>query len=187
MRAWMSLVLLVSMMGCGDSDKRVSTDGGSDGGNTNGETNRPDDSGAITGGTNPDAAPEDPWKDCDREMTTKEIQGYTGPKPTFSQADLNKCVELCMDKSDDCYSDENCPGVEDWEICLNRNAFACSASEGKACRTEYENVECCGLASGCEALSCVEDKCPAEATALRDCRAADTACGTSARSACFGP
>ncbi len=178
MRAWISLVLLVSMIsvGCGDSDEKESTDG---------ETNGPDNS-AVTGGENSDAGPEDPWQDCDREMTEKEIQGYTGPMPTFSQADGDRCLEVCMNQSEDCYSDKNCPGIEVWEMCLNRNAFACSVSEGKACRTEYENVECCGGASGCKELSCVEQKCPAEASALRDCRAADKACGVSARSACFG-
>jgi len=184
MRVCMSLVFLVAMMalGCGDSDKKVSSDGG----NGNGETNGPDDSGAGNAGGNADAAPEDPWKDCDREMIDKELEGYTGPMPTFSEADADKCREVCMNQAQDCYAEDNCPGIEVFETCLNRSAFACSASEGKACRADYENVECCGLAAGCEDLTCLEDKCPSELKALNDCRVADTTCRMSATTACFG-
>ncbi len=187
MRVWMSLVLLVSMMGvsCGDSDEKVSPDGASNGGNSSGEANGLDASAGVTAGGSSDAAQDDSWKSCDRDMIKKELQTYQGPMPMFSQADADRCAETCLNQSDDCYSEKNCPGIDLWETCLNRNAFACSASDGGACRTEYENVECCGLASACKDLSCVDDKCPAEAAALRDCRAADTACKKSASSACF--
>lgn len=181
MRFRMSL-LLVSMMGlgCGESgsDEKSVTDASSNAGQMGGDAGGPD----ASAGANPDAS-----QACDREMIKKELDRYAGAMPTFSQADADRCADLCKDQSEDCYSEENCPGLELWEACLNRNAFACSASEGKACRAQYEAVECCGTAAACSDLSCVEQKCPTEFNALRDCRTADTACRDSASAACFGP
>lgn len=168
-------------VGCGDSGsgEKVSLDGGSNA--MGGDASGPDGSAGGTAGANPDAS-----QACDRDKIKKELDRYTGPMPTFSQGDADRCAELCKDQSEDCYSEQNCPGLGLWEACLNRNAFACSASEGKACRAEYEEVECCGSAAACKDLGCVEQKCPTEFKALRDCRTADTACRDSASAACFG-
>lgn len=203
MRTWMSLVLVLAgvSVGCGDSDGKKNDDAGQTG--ATGEDNATNGDNNITGGDNtntngqmstagnnlPDAEVKDPYPKCDRTQTEKVIEGYTGDKPEFSMANLTACQMKCG-QDDMCFVDANCPGLELWGDCVFENLLTCVGSEGKTCRWEVENYDCCVAASGCDLTSmdptCVRSKCATDGMALSACLDTDIPCIQTARGQCFG-
>jgi len=204
MRTWMSLVLVLAgvSVGCGDSGgKKDDVDAGKTGATGDGNDNTGDGNdntgdgndntgGMSTSGENtPDAAVKDPYPKCDRTQTPKEIEGYMGEKPEFSMANLTACQTKCG-QDNMCFVEANCPGIDLFSSCTFENLLACTGSEGKACRWELENFDCCVAASGCDLTSedptCVREKCATDGMALSACYGADVTCIQTARTQCFG-
>ncbi len=188
MRTWMGLAFVLAgvSVGCSDGDSKKAGDAGEAG--ATGEDNSSNGDGISAGG-NPEDATVDPYPKCDRTQTPKELEGYTGEKPAFSMENLTACQMKCGN-DDACYVEAECPGIDLFSDCSFENLLACTGSEGKACRLEIENFDCCLGASGCdldsEDRTCVQDKCANDITALRDCYGADRTCLQSARAQCLG-
>lgn len=187
MRKVLSLVILLSgfSFGCGsdgdsgDGDK-IESDGGNNGGSDadGGDSLEVD---ASNGGGK--------YPDCDRSATPAEIPGYEGAMPMFSTGDLTACQMKCSGMGAECFNDTNCPGVELWNDCAFSNLIACVGSEGKACRSELEEFECCAAASSCDPESedpaCIQAACGTEIMDFQECFNGDSACNMSAPQACF--
>lgn len=216
MRTWklgLALLACMAVVACGD-DSDGSTDTGmtTDPGTAPGDMNMDDspslpmpgedstdpstggggDTGGDTDGDGLEIPDEessggDPYPECPREMI-ETPPPFDGAKPAWTQEEFMACQQTCgMDQS--CFTEENCPGLDNFDLCANSEIFACSANDAGACRLEYENVVCCINIAGCagDDIECAQLNCGADITAMQTCIQADMPCLQQAVGACIAP
>ena len=129
----------------------------------------------------------DPYPECPREMV-EVPPPYAGTGPAWTQEEFMACQQMCgMDQT--CFNEENCPGIDEFDLCANSEIFQCSAVAGGTCRVEYENVVCCINIAGCapDDQACAETNCGQDIAAMQQCITNDIPCLQQAVGGCLGP